>query len=105
MRGHSRRKHQEIQYNPKRLSTVNTYCSEYSNHLGLCSLHLSEIVPQQHLSSAIVNFLAEMEVLNAETLELAFTINKQDLTNGVWKVISKLKPLWLEDKIEYKVVT
>lgn len=45
-----------------------------------------------------------MESSNSETIELDITVNKQDLNNGVWQVISRLKPQWSEDKIEYKVL-
>lgn len=39
-----------------------------------------------------------------ETMQLpSIVVDKQDLTNGIWKVISNLKPDWLEENVKYKV--
>lgn len=44
-----------------------------------------------------------MDNLDSETLQLSYTVDKKDLINGIWEVISKLKPEWLKENVQYKV--
>lgn len=44
-----------------------------------------------------------MDHSTSNVIELPFSIDKEDLTNSVWKVIEILKPKWRQDSIKHKV--
>lgn len=44
-----------------------------------------------------------MDHSTSNVIELPFSIDKEDLTNSVWKVIAILKPKWRQDSIKYKI--
>jgi hypothetical protein len=45
-----------------------------------------------------------MNISTCKTVELPITIEKKDLINDLWKVISILKPQWKQDSVKHKVM-